>query len=149
MHKGKGKLRQNQARGHTHISWLSFVGTLTSQNIWQGNEFGSLVVCLCNRQVNNSANIIMFFACVHIHMAIPYRITNCKIRQNLCALVIWGSTTNPDIQQVIITLLVRIEMSICLMILCKQDHVVDISRIYATFLQIIHTHVLDCKITRE
>ena len=28
-------------------------------------------------------------------------------------------------------------MSICLMILGKQDHVVDVSRVYATFLKII------------
>ena len=35
------------------------------------------------------------------------------------------------------TLPVRIEMSICLMILGKKDHVVDASRIYATFLKII------------
>lgn len=31
-------------------------------------------------------------------------------------------------------------MSICLMILGKQDHVVDISHIYATFLQIVNNY---------
>ena len=31
-------------------------------------------------------------------------------------------------------------MSICLMILGKQDHVVDISHIYVTFLQIVNNY---------
>ena len=35
---------------------------------------------------------------------------------------------------------IRIRMSICLMILGKQDHVVDISHIYATFLQIVNNY---------
>ena len=41
---------------------------LYSQKIWQGIEFGGLVVCLCNCQIK----IYQHFLLAYIRMAIPY-----------------------------------------------------------------------------
>ena len=67
---------------------------LYSRKIWQRIKFGSLVVCLCNRQIKIHQNFLLAYIC----MEIPYRTAKLKFA-NIFVHAGWGQSAKFNSRQ--------------------------------------------------